>query len=112
MGRFKYVIITIVCLLGVYFFINSKKEHKSKLEEIEKAKIEIDSIKNESLIRSYKIDSIKSVNDSISSLIKDSEKEVKIITKEYEKKIINVSSVSIDSSISFVSKRLSEINLD
>tara|TARA_R110002020_G_scaffold287979_2_gene503514 strand:- start:954 stop:1328 length:375 start_codon:yes stop_codon:yes gene_type:complete len=88
------------------------KDDQSPNEELLKSQGRVEILEEEVAELQTNYDGLEVINDSLDIEISKKPKERVVIKKVYDEKIIYVTSLSIDSSIGYISSRLSEIDYD
>ena len=88
------------------------KDDQAPNEELLKSQGRVEILEEEVAELKTNYDGLEVINDSLDIEISKKPKERVVIKKVYDEKIIYVTSLSIDSSIGYISSRLSEIDYD
>lgn len=88
------------------------KDDQKPNEELLKSQGRVEVLEQKLEELSYDYDELELENDSLDLEIAKKPKERVVIKTIYDEKIETVTNMSIDSNISFISTRLSEINID
>ena len=109
--KYGFIISSLIAILEAYFLFLSPIE-SSNISEIDKQKGRIEVL--ESQKKSLTVNAIKLEGKikKLDSILSEKPKEIVINKIRYENEISNVNNISIDSSISFVSRKLSKININ
>lgn len=102
----------IINLIFAYWVFNLNKHDQESNAKLFKSKGRVELLERKLSKQDSSLVILEGKNDSISKLIANQKDKIDTIKKKYNEKADNIINVSTDSSISILSRRLSEINLD
>ena len=103
------LIANIVLALWMYSIM---KDDQKPNEELLKSQGRVEVLERELEALKFDYISLDVINDSLEVEIDKKPKERIVIKKIYDEKIITITNMSLDSSVGYISTKLSEINLD
>jgi hypothetical protein len=109
---YLFAVSIIANIILCWWIYDLTKDDQAPNEELLKSQGRVEVLEEELAKKDKDYDELSVLNDSLEIEIDKKPKERVVIEKVYDEKIVYVTSLSVDSSIGYISSRLSEIDYD